>query len=58
MVALLCFLLALFTSPFKSKTEGRGSNFFLFTDRHSLMGTNPLDARWTTGKGDEIRLSE
>lgn len=37
-------------------TEGRGSNFFLFIDRETLCASDPLQAEWTTGKGETIRL--
>jgi len=39
-------------------TEGKGSNFFLFIDRAKLETTNPLDAEWTTGKGECISLTD
>lgn len=39
-------------------TGGRGSNMFLFIDDASLSATNPLDARWLTGKGDWIRIAD
>jgi hypothetical protein len=39
-------------------TEGRGSNMFLFADEKSLVGMNPLDAPWTTGKRGRVRLTE
>ena len=37
-------------------TNGRGSNLFLFIDEASLAASSPLDALWTTGKGERIRL--
>ncbi len=37
-------------------TDGRGSNFFLFADRAQLETDNVLDALWTTGKGERVRL--
>jgi hypothetical protein len=37
-------------------TEGRGSNFFLFADRTQLEMNNVLDALWTSGKGEMVRL--
>lgn len=40
----------------KEITGGRGSNMFLFIDDASLTQSNPLDALWTTGKGERIRL--
>jgi hypothetical protein len=41
----------------KEMTNGRGSNMFLFIDDASLLASNPLDALWTTGKGDRVRLA-
>ncbi len=40
----------------KEMTGGRGSNMFLFIDDASLAQNNPLEALWTTGKGERIRL--
>jgi Replication-relaxation len=40
----------------RSITEGRGSNFFLFADRASLA--DPLQAEWTSGKGEHVRLTD
>jgi hypothetical protein len=37
---------------------GRGSNLFLFIDDESLQGSNPLEMRWVTGKGKQVRLCE
>ena len=37
-------------------TNGRGSNMFLFIDDAALVASNPLDAVWTTGKREQIRL--
>jgi hypothetical protein len=37
-------------------TNGRGSNMFLFIDDAALAASNPLDAVWTTGKREQIRL--
>jgi hypothetical protein len=39
-------------------TEGRGSNMFLFTDERTLASANPLDAKWMSGKGELVRLTE
>lgn len=39
-------------------TNGRGSNMFLFIDDASLSGSNPLDAFWTSGKTERIRLTD
>jgi hypothetical protein len=39
-------------------TNGRGSNMFLFIDDALLTETNPLDAVWKTGKGQQIRLTD
>jgi hypothetical protein len=30
---------------------GRGSNFFSFVDKSTLAGSNPLEVKWTSGKG-------
>ena len=38
-------------------TEGRGTSFFIFIDQDTLRSGNPLDAGWTTGKGDEVHLT-
>ena len=37
-------------------TGGRGSNMFLFIDDATLRTGNPLEALWTTGKRERIRL--
>lgn len=42
----------------REMTAGRGSNMFLFIDDVSLAASNPLDVRWTTGKGERIQLTE
>jgi hypothetical protein len=42
----------------KELTNGRGSNMFLFIDEATLAASNPLDAVWTTGKGDHVRLTD
>lgn len=39
-------------------TGGRGSNMFLFIDDASLAETDPLNARWLTGKHDLVRLTD
>ena len=39
-------------------TEGKGSNFFLFNHQRALVSTDSLDAMWTTGKGEVVRLSD
>jgi hypothetical protein len=39
-------------------TGGRGSNFFLFAEKSRFYGRSPLDAWWTTGKGELVRLSD
>jgi hypothetical protein len=39
-------------------TEGRGTNFFLFTDAASLSASNPLDTTWTSGKRGNVRLTD
>lgn len=40
----------------KEMTDGRGSNLFLFVDDAGLLGSNPLDTVWTTGKGKRVQL--
>ena len=42
----------------KEITNGRGSNMFLFTDQTNLAASNPLDVRWTTGKGERVHLTD
>lgn len=37
-------------------TAGKGSNFFLFTDRSELKCDSVLSARWTTAKRQSVRL--
>jgi hypothetical protein len=37
-------------------TNGRGSNLFLFIDEATLAESNPLEANWTTGRGESVRL--
>lgn len=39
-------------------TEGKGSNFFLFNYHDRLALADPLDALWTTGKGDHVKLTD
>lgn len=39
-------------------TEGKGSNFFLFTDQGSLAANNPLEIEWTSGKRMAGRLTD
>jgi Replication-relaxation len=39
-------------------TDGRGSNFFLFVDRKTLAASDPLSVHWTTGKGENVKLSD
>ncbi len=40
----------------KKITGGKGSNVFLFADLSVLVGCNPLNRIWTTGKGEPIML--
>src|SRR5208282_6271783 len=42
----------------RSITEGRGSNFFLFIDRDTLAGSNPLSVEWMSGKGPHVRITD
>jgi hypothetical protein len=37
-------------------TEKKGSNFFMFIDQATLVSSDPLEAFWTTGKGEQARL--
>jgi hypothetical protein len=39
-------------------TEGRGTNFFLFVDRKTLAGSDPLSVEWVSGKGERVRLTD
>lgn len=39
-------------------TKGKGSELFLFIDEEALRSKSPLDAIWTTGKGNETRLAD
>lgn len=38
-------------------TEGKGSNFFLFAEKSRFNKSSPLDAQWTSGKGEFVRLT-
>jgi hypothetical protein len=42
----------------REMTGGRGSNLFLFIDDASLLNSNPLEARWLTGKGKVVRVTD
>jgi hypothetical protein len=37
-------------------TNGRGSNIFLFTHQAAVMGSNPLELQWVSGKREAVRL--
>lgn len=39
-------------------TDGKGSNFFLFTDKLRLAETSPIDMLWTTGRGELVKLTD
>ncbi len=39
-------------------TEGRGSNFFLFTDQAQLATSDPLSVEWISGKRQRIKLTD
>jgi hypothetical protein len=39
-------------------TGGTGSDLFLFINEEALRSTNPLDAIWTSGKGNAARLTD
>ena len=38
-------------------TDGKGSNFFLFAEKSRFNKTSPLDAQWTSGKGELVGLT-
>jgi hypothetical protein len=40
----------------RSITDGKGSNFFLFIDQETLAESDPLQAKWTSGKSEPVRL--
>jgi len=39
-------------------TNGKGTNFFLFADQARLAEHLPIDALWTTGRGELVRLTD
>jgi hypothetical protein len=39
-------------------TNGKGSELFLFATEEHLRSSNPLNAEWTTGKGNTARLTD
>lgn len=39
-------------------TGGKGSNFFLLTDKTALATGNPLEFEWTSGKRVSVRLTD
>jgi len=39
-------------------TAGKGSELFLFIDEAMLRSANPLDATWTSGKGNAVKLMD
>jgi hypothetical protein len=39
-------------------TAGKGSELFLFIDEETLRSANPLDAIWTSGKGNPATLTD
>jgi hypothetical protein len=39
-------------------TNGKGSELFLFIDEGRLRSTDPLNAEWTTGKGNTAKLTD
>lgn len=39
-------------------TGGKGSNFFLFADKPRFAGCSATEVRWTSGRGQTVRLSE
>ena len=41
-----------------SFTGGKGSNIFLFIEEAVLAASNPLEARWTSGKREQVRLTD
>lgn len=40
----------------KEMTGGAGSSFFLFIDHDRLIGRDPLEAEWVSGRGEAVRL--
>jgi len=42
----------------RAMTSGRGSNVFLFAHQAELATSNPLELRWTTGKGERIQITD
>jgi hypothetical protein len=45
-------------SALEGLTDGKGSNMFLFADQASLVASNPLDLKWTSGKRAGLRLTD
>jgi hypothetical protein len=39
-------------------TAGKGSELFLFIYEETLRSANPLDAIWTSGKGNPATLTD
>jgi protein involved in plasmid replication-relaxation len=39
-------------------TEGRGTNMFLFADQSQLVGSNPLEIDWVSGRGGKVRITD
>ena len=39
-------------------TGGKGSNFFLLTDKARFATGNPLEVEWTSGKRMAVRLTD
>lgn len=39
-------------------TDGKGSNFFLFTDRPTLAAGDPLEVEWVSGKRQPVWLTD
>ena len=39
-------------------TGGKGSNFFLLTDKAALAAANPLEVEWTSGKRTAVKLTD
>ena len=39
-------------------TEGKGTGFFLFIERETLAGSDPLSAEWVNARGELVRLGD
>ena len=39
-------------------TEGKGTGFFLFVDRETLAGSDPLAVEWVNGRGERVKFGD